>query len=90
MRAQMTPVNAQTLALKALGFLANSDDALQRLMDQSGLDVGTLKDRAGDRDTLASLLDFLLADEQLLMDFCDQESIEPKSVHIAQHMLAGA
>ncbi|MBV9045911.1 MAG: DUF3572 family protein [Alphaproteobacteria bacterium] len=78
------------MALKALGILASSEGALQRLMDQSGLDAGTLRDHAGDPDMLASLLDFLLSDEELLTGFCDQDSIDPKAVHLARHMLADA
>ena len=89
MALRMTPDQAQMLALKALGFLANSEGALQRLMDQSGLDVGTLRARAGDHDMQASVLDFLLSDEELLAGFCDEDSTDPKAVHMALHILNG-
>ena len=89
MALRMTPNQAQTLAFNALGFLANSEGALQRLMDQSGLDIGTLKDRVGDADMQVSLLDFLLSDEELLTGFCDESSTDPRSVHIARHILSG-
>lgn len=89
MRTSMTPDAAQTLALKALGFLANSEGALDRLMEQSGVDRGTLRERAGDADMLTSLLDFLLADEGLLVSFCEEESIDPRAVHMARHVLSG-
>jgi len=90
MALRMTPDQAQTLALKALAFLANSEGALQRLMDQSGLDVGTLKDRIGEADMQASLLDFLLSDEELLTGFCGEDSTDPKDVHMARRVLGGA
>ena len=90
MPQRMTPDHAQTMALKVLAFLANSDGALQRLMDQSGLDVGTLKARAGDADMQVSLLDFLLSDEELLTAFCDVESVNSKAIHMARHVLDGA
>ena len=89
MALRMTPDQAHTLALKALAYLVNSEGALQRLMDQSGLDVGTLKDRAGDADMQASLLDFLLSDEELLMGFCDEDSTDPRTLHLARHLLGG-
>ncbi len=85
----MTPDRAQTLAFKALGFVAGSDGALDRLMELSGLDRGTLRERAGEPEMLVSLLDFLLADEGLLVDFCHGESIDPKDVHLARHVLEG-
>ena len=90
MALRMTPDQAQTLALKALAFLANSEGALQRLMDQSGLDVGTLKERVGDADMQVSLLDFLLSDEELLTGFCDVDSTDPKTVHMARYVLGGS
>jgi hypothetical protein len=86
----MNPDQAQTLALKALSYLANSEGALQRLMDQSGMDLGTLRARAGDEDMQTSILDFLLSDEELLTGFCDEESVDSKAVHMACHVLGGA
>ena len=81
--------SAQTIALKALGFIANSEGALDRLMELSGLDRLTLRERAAEPEVLASLLDFLLQDEGLLVDFCQDESVDPKDVHMARHLLGG-
>ena len=85
----MTPDIAQTIALKALGFIANSEGALDRLMELSGLDRLTLRERAGEPEVLASLLDFLLMDEGLLVEFCQDESLDPKDIHMARHLLGG-
>jgi len=85
----MTPDSAQTLALKALAFVAGSEGALDRLMELSGLDRDTLRHRAGEPEVLASLLDFLLTDEGLLLDFCHGESIDPKEIHMARYVLGG-
>lgn len=89
MRGRMTPDGAHTLALKALGFVAGSEGALDRLMTLSGLDRDTLRERAGEPEMLVSLLDFLLMDEQLLLDFCQDTSADPKDVHMARHLLGG-
>ena len=89
MALRMNPDDAQTLALKALGFVAASEGGLDRLMELSGLDLGTLRAKASEPEILASLLDFLLADEGLLVDFCHGESIDPKDVHMARHVLGG-
>ncbi|MEJ1969575.1 MAG: DUF3572 domain-containing protein [Rhizomicrobium sp.] len=90
MALRMTPDRAQILALKALGFLANSEDALDRFTALSGLDRGTLRERAGEAEMLASVLDFLLSDEALLVDFCHGESCDPKAIHMARHVLGGS
>ncbi len=90
MQARMTPETAEILALKALGFVAVSDGALDRLMELSGLDRDTLRQRAGEREILASLLDFLLGDEGLLVDFCRNQSVDPRDVHMARHVLGGS
>ena len=83
------PAEAETAALKALGFLAESEDALARFLANSGLGPTELQARAGEADLLASVLDFLLADDSLLMGFCEAESLEPKDVHRARAELSG-
>ena len=90
MRGRMNPQDAQTVALKALSFIANCDGALERLMELSGLDGQTLRAQAAEPEFLTSLLDFLLADEGLLVGFCDAESVDSKAVHMARHILGGA
>lgn len=84
-----TPSTAQTLGLKALAFLAADADAIHRFLGNSGLDATTLRQRAADSHTLAAVLEFLLANEALLAQFCGAEAIAPKDVHIASHRLGG-
>jgi hypothetical protein len=89
MRDRMTPDEAQTLALKALAFIVNSDQARDRFMGLSGLDGATLRARAAEPQMHVALLDFLLADEGLLVDFCKTGSLDPKAVHMARYVLGG-
>jgi len=79
---------AEIVALSALGFLATAPGALERLMEQSGLDAATLKLRAADRDFQGAVLDFLLANEALLVDFCQTTQTEPRAVQMANHILS--
>jgi hypothetical protein len=85
----MTADGAETLALQALGFIATADGALQRLMDQSGLDREELRTRATDPILQVALLDFLLSNEALLIDFCETASVDAEAVHMARHILGG-
>jgi hypothetical protein len=85
----MTPENAEILALEGLGWLAGEEDGIQRFLTQSGLDIATLRDAAGSPDTGVAVLDFLLANEDLLLRFCESATISPKELHLARHRLGG-
>ena len=85
----LTPYHAETLALRALAFLAGRPDDFGRFLDISGLDPATVKVRASEPAFLASVLDFLLGDDTLLLDFCAAETVDAKSVHVARHVLGG-
>jgi hypothetical protein len=87
--SRMTPDHAATLALEVLAFLADREDAFSRFADLSGLDPASAATRAGEPEFLASVLDFLLSDEELLVDFCHGGSIDPKTVHVARYALGG-
>ena len=89
MHPRRNPEDAETVALNVLGFLAESPQAMERLMIQSGLDLTTIRKRAADRDFLAAVVDFLMTNEELLVDFCETRRIDAKSVHMAAHQLGG-
>ena len=82
-----TEEGAEILALQALGWLAGEEDRLARFLGLSGLDLGTLRDVAGNRETQRAVLDFLLSDEHLLLDFCEMAQISPKSLPLYRHLL---
>ncbi|MGZ6009125.1 MAG: DUF3572 family protein, partial [Rhizomicrobium sp.] len=42
---------------------------------------------ATDRDFLGAVLDFLMANEALLVDFCETSQTDPKAVQMANHVL---
>jgi len=81
--------NAEILALEALSWLAGEEDGLERFLAASGSDVETLKAAAGNPDIGRALLEFLLANEDLLLAFCKATSTKPQSVHAALRQLEG-
>jgi Protein of unknown function (DUF3572) len=87
MSDRITPEKAEILALEALAWLAGQPDGIDRFLTVSGLDAADLRRAVGDRDLLGSVLDFLLANEPLLLEFCQDGSILPKAIHMARHML---
>ena len=86
----MTPENAEILALEALGWLAGQDQALDRFLAVSGLEPADLRQSAGRPDLGLAVLEFLLADEQLLLAFCETTATVPRAVQMARHRLEGA
>jgi hypothetical protein len=85
----MTPDHAATIALKGLAYLANSDGALDRFLELAGADRDNLRARADEPEFLVSLLDFMLTNEQLLVDFCSDFQTDVRAVHMARHVLSG-
>jgi hypothetical protein len=90
MYTAMTAAAAETLTLKAFGFLVNSPAALDRFLAESGSDILNLRARAAEPEFLAAVMDFLLADDGVAGAFCDSEGIEPAMLHRARRALPGA
>ncbi len=83
----MRPQHAEILALDALAWLAGDVDGLQRFLDMSGTDAAALRDGAGTPAMNGAILDFLLAQEDLLLRFCESAGISPKALHLALHRM---
>jgi hypothetical protein len=86
----MRSSEAETLALKVLGFLAREDTALDRFLTLSGIHPRELRARADDPLLLAAVVDFLLGDDALVTAFAQEEGLDPKMVHQARRALPGA
>ena len=82
-------MRAEILALEALAWLAGQPDAIARFLTISGLEASDLRKAVADRELQASVLDYLLANESLLLDFCRSASLKPQAIHHARHQLGG-
>lgn len=80
---------AETIALKALAFVVGDDEGLSRFFALSGLDAQGLRAGAGEPETLAGVLDFLLGDEVRLIRFCDEAGLPPEAPARARAVLPG-
>ena len=68
----MTGEQAETIALKALAWLAAEDDLLPVFMGLTGVAQSDLAERAAEPEFLVSVLDFLTMDDQWVVAFCDR------------------
>lgn len=90
MRSSITTAAAETLALKALAFLVESPGAMERFIALSGTDAGAMRERTGDPEFLAAVMDFLFSDDALLTGFCESETLDFRTLHRMRHALPGA
>ncbi len=86
-RDRMTRENAETLAIDALGFLAEDGEILGRFLTSTGLGPETLRAAASEPGFLAAVLEYLLADEALLLVFAERRRIRPMMIAAARHVL---
>jgi hypothetical protein len=83
----MSPQRAEILGLEALAWLAAEPDALDRFLAGSGVSGAELRGAAGSPDLAIALLDFLLANEPLLLAFCEASGSNAASLHHARQLL---
>jgi hypothetical protein len=81
---------AQTIALKALGYLAADDGLLEPFLASTGLLVADLRAGATDSAFLAGILDYFLQNEALLLAFAGASELAPETIVQARQRLPGA
>jgi hypothetical protein len=80
---------AEMLAVQALGFIAEEPELLSRFLDTSGISVEAIRTAAAEPGFLAGVLEYMLADENLLRAFADRAGIDPAEVARASAALGG-
>ncbi|MBA3813003.1 MAG: DUF3572 domain-containing protein [Alphaproteobacteria bacterium] len=86
----MTTEQAETIALQAVAFLVKDEELLTHFLTSSGLTLQDLKDRFRDPEILGGILDSLLADDPVLLSFCNTTSLSPETLVRARRELPGA
>jgi len=82
--------HAETLGLEALAFLAADDEVFPRFVALTGLGLDALRAGAGDPAFLGGVLDFILADEPLLLAFAAAQGLKPEAIIRLRRRLPGA
>ncbi|MEP7174128.1 MAG: DUF3572 domain-containing protein [Aestuariivirga sp.] len=90
LKFSVDPDAAQTIALKALGYLAADEDLLVPFMGATGLGVGDLRAGSTDSAFLAGILDYFMQNEALLLAFAASEELAPETIVRARQRLPGA
>lgn len=79
---------AELIAAEALRFLADDEDRLARFVAATGIDVGAIRDHLREPTFLAGVLDYLLADESLLLECVETAGLAPEEPSLAREALA--
>ena len=90
MAAPESSSEAEILALHVVAFITERDNVLQQLISQTGMTPSTLRERTNDPEFLAGVVDFLLSNEQLLLEFCKFEKLAPARLLRIRQELPGA
>lgn len=85
--ARANRIEAETIALRALTYVIGDEALRPRLLDMTGLEVGTLRIRAGDPALLAATLGFLEAHEPSLVACASALDIAPAELLAARQTL---
>ena len=85
----MKTEDAETIALQALTWLVGNEDLCPVFLGATGASVDDIKSRTGDPAFLASVLDFLMMDDQNIVAFCDSVGLDYSQPMQALHSLPG-
>ena len=86
---QVEKSGSETLAIRALEFLASDEGAMAAFLGACGGTIETVKLRAGDAEFLGFVLDHLLQDDSAVVAFAASEGIAPEEVMRARAALPG-
>lgn len=80
---------ADIIALKAVTYLLSDEKRISWLLGETGLDVTALKKSPDSPELLAGILDFLLAHENILLDFAQTSEVDPTAIYKIRPLFPG-
>ncbi len=80
---------AVSLARDALIYLSQDADRIGRFLAVTGVGPVEIRNQVDDPVFLAGVLDFILADDAMVVDFAESASIEPEEPARARRLLPG-
>ena len=85
----MTVEEAEIYALKATDWLISKQDLVEVFMGSTGVSEITIKSEFHDQVFLAAVLDFLLLDDNWVIDACQAIGLEPEAMAVVRQLLPG-
>jgi hypothetical protein len=88
-RARMQRVHAETMAIRALSFLAADPARLGRFLAATGIGPADIRAAAREPRFLAGVLEHLSDDESAMIAFAQEAGVPPEQIAQARTVLAG-
>jgi len=85
----MNSEQAETIALQALSFLAKDEELLSQFLTTTGVSPQELKKRIREPELLGGVLDAILANDTILLEFCNASGLSPDTLIRARQALPG-
>jgi len=82
--------DAETMAVRAVLHLTSDEERLEQFLSLTGLSLDEIRAQIKDPAFLGAILDYILADEHLLLGFCQTINIAPELPALARARLPGA
>ena len=80
---------AENLAIHSLSFLASDPERLGQFLAATGIGPDMIREAATDPSFLAGVLDYVAADEQLLLAVAQHAGVAPEAIERAHTALSG-
>ncbi|TMJ04287.1 MAG: DUF3572 family protein [Alphaproteobacteria bacterium] len=87
--ARITRKIAENLAIQALGFMAADPERLGAFLAATGIGPEMIRRAAAEPSFLAGVLDYVVADEPLLIAVAEHAELGPQDIEHAQAVLGG-
>ena len=87
--ARPARLDPEDVAIAALSFIAADPERLSRFLGLSGLEPATLRAAAAEPGFLAQVMEYVAADESLLLAFAANAGHHPEAVAQAARKLGG-
>ncbi|MGB5558919.1 MAG: DUF3572 domain-containing protein [Paracoccaceae bacterium] len=80
---------AETIAIRAVAWLAGNDELLPVFLGATGASESDLRARLAEPEFLGSVLDFMMMDDQWVVAFCDGSDLAYDQIMQARQALPG-
>lgn len=85
-----SPADAETLAVAAFSFIAAEPERLDTFLSLTGLTPETVRTAAHAPGFLPAVLDHLIGNEALLLEFAAEHGTDPAAIPAARAVMPGA
>lgn len=85
----MTRNEARDLADAGFSHIAGDPELVAAMLEQAGADAGAIRDMVKRPEFAVFVLDFLMENDQRVMDFASAQGIRPERIQMARAVLGG-